>query len=973
MQFKIASIAALVGIAAAHMELTDPCPRFSPHCKTSPTLPAGASYDYNNMRTPIAPDGELCKSSTPWPEPVAQWTAGQSVTVEFEKDGAAHGGGHCQFSLSYDGGKNFVVIHEELKYCFFTGPSSGNDATVTSYTFNLPATVPNSDNVIFSWSWVNAIGNREFYHNCADITISGSSSSSYTGKRMVIANHNGYTTIPEFNDNYDTGLDLYQNAEKITVSGGGYTAVESPAEPATPAYTAPAGPIGHNADEDAEESVSSAPATGEAKEAEVHPKLLKVLEQLVMGQMQLSNSHIQLNDHIDRWNNNCYRHDTHMEKLLEVLKFRFDQEGLTPASIGMDSAEPCPCRSAGAEAPDSYYADLGRRVRGGATGINIEGIWTSANISGKDAWASRLQPDGAFSDQAVEAILATYRRSYKENHGSFDPEEEGSRRAAVAELFGSIEAHCEAVFGEDTRICWRDTEDVAFTGGEGQGRKPDGVLSSMRSGRNMPWHRVAAIIELKYAGCSLYDNRLRGKLARDFIDMAADQPRRYTVGLGMSKGCMLQLYVCTPGGLYCARAGTLPGPVEHKLAERDADHRLVRTILATYKELSDDTGFLVKTGEGFYDIFGTNSISGLVRAEGSAATIIPRGDIFGRRGQLFGTRSWMRSARCTVNDAGPMNCYVKFSWVEPKDTSAGGHKVVAALGLPNIPPILYDATVVFPGTDMARGEFLVIGDVGDTLDKRFAALVDQPQAFVDVVAGYVFTMFRAATGDGTQFVLHRDISVGSLLVDEDNRPWITGWDSALVAQSAGERSVSAGRHLGTPVFMSIRALAGMDKRSVIDDLESLFLAVSYCAWGQYGQGRDRDSLWNKETTQEDLVRGRVAWFSFDDEYLACMGLGKGCPDYLVRLLGNLRRLLLPVANIRAIRRQDIDPRIEAFDARKWVLALKIVLNLKSIPKERMPQLYALDRFVAETPGCCCPYTNSPLPELSSTGAAVKSD
>ncbi|KAJ2555139.1 hypothetical protein EV175_002353 [Coemansia sp. RSA 1933] len=178
--------------------MIDPCPRFGAKCINQPAkLPAGAQLDYN-MINPIPEDGILCKYSTPWPSPVATWTAGQPITVQFLDNNAAHGGGHAQFSVSYDGGKTFAVVYEVLKYMFFNGPSSSNTPEVLSYTFTLPKDLPSSNNVVFAWSWVNAIGNREFYMNCADVAITGSSSSSYTGKQMVIADHDGYPTIPEF-------------------------------------------------------------------------------------------------------------------------------------------------------------------------------------------------------------------------------------------------------------------------------------------------------------------------------------------------------------------------------------------------------------------------------------------------------------------------------------------------------------------------------------------------------------------------------------------------------------------------------------------------------------------------------------------------------------------------------------------------------------------------------------------------------
>ncbi|KAJ2609979.1 hypothetical protein H4S08_003820 [Coemansia sp. RSA 1365] len=270
MLFKIGTIAALVSSVAAHMATIEPCPRFSPNCESKPKLPADCSYDYNYIKSPIAPDSDvLCKSNSPWPEPVATWTAGQTVTVKFQPDGAAHGGGHCQFSLSYDGGKTFVVVHEELQYCFFGHASDGNTAEVLEYSFQLPANVPSSDKAVFAWTWVNAIGNREFYMNCADIAITGGSSPSYTGKQMVIANHNGYETIPEFNGDYTTGLSLYHNSPNITVGGGGYSVIvpsDTGADSGSgPGYSAPEAPVyssdgphvGRTAADEA--SVSSAP------------------------------------------------------------------------------------------------------------------------------------------------------------------------------------------------------------------------------------------------------------------------------------------------------------------------------------------------------------------------------------------------------------------------------------------------------------------------------------------------------------------------------------------------------------------------------------------------------------------------------------------------------------------------------------------------------------------------------------------
>ncbi|KAI8323247.1 hypothetical protein GQ54DRAFT_248188, partial [Martensiomyces pterosporus] len=211
-----------VAAALAHMEITAPCPRYSSKCATQPALPPGQTIDYN-LNTPIGSNGDVlapfCKHTTPWPKVTETWTAGQSVTVQFAPGGATHSGGHCEFSVSYDGGSTYVVLHQELRYCFFNAPpSSGGTDSVRSYTFTLPSNLPGTDHAIFAWTWVNAVGNREFYNNCGDIAIKGAAGS-YTGKKMTIANYgSNYPTIPEFLGNYDTGLQYYTNSVQVTVT-----------------------------------------------------------------------------------------------------------------------------------------------------------------------------------------------------------------------------------------------------------------------------------------------------------------------------------------------------------------------------------------------------------------------------------------------------------------------------------------------------------------------------------------------------------------------------------------------------------------------------------------------------------------------------------------------------------------------------------------------------------------------------------
>ncbi|KAJ2392645.1 hypothetical protein GGI23_005179 [Coemansia sp. RSA 2559] len=169
----------------------------------------------------------LCKHTVPWPTPAATWTAGETVKIQFGAHAASHSGGHAEFSISYDGGHTFVVIEQVLRFVFVgSKPASvTNEVSVFDYEVTLPANLPASDKAIFAWTWVNASGNREFYMNCADVAIKGTSES-ITGKNVTIANYPGYPTIAEFDGNYDTGIQYYTtDVTYVTVYGNGKSEV----------------------------------------------------------------------------------------------------------------------------------------------------------------------------------------------------------------------------------------------------------------------------------------------------------------------------------------------------------------------------------------------------------------------------------------------------------------------------------------------------------------------------------------------------------------------------------------------------------------------------------------------------------------------------------------------------------------------------------------------------------------------------
>lgn len=157
--------------AVAHMEMAKPVPFNT------------ASLD----NSPIAADGSNfpCKIGGSYGYTVSTMNtipAGVPQPLEF-KGSAIHGGGSCQISISTDKkptkSSSWKVIKTFIGGCPTPGDQSSN------FNFTVPKVVPNGE-MTLAWSWINHIGNREFYMNCAPITITGGAS-----------NANGMNSLPD--------------------------------------------------------------------------------------------------------------------------------------------------------------------------------------------------------------------------------------------------------------------------------------------------------------------------------------------------------------------------------------------------------------------------------------------------------------------------------------------------------------------------------------------------------------------------------------------------------------------------------------------------------------------------------------------------------------------------------------------------------------------------------------------------------
>jgi hypothetical protein len=171
---KTSAFLALVAGASAHIIMQSPVPF--------------AWEDEANKQAPLEVSQFPCKqpAGTYKVTEMNQWNAGETKGVKLI-GGATHGGGSCQFSITTDTkptkDSQWKVIHSVIGGCPGGSPKNQNlgdtatDNRIPEIDVKMPEDLP-SGQYTFAWSWVNKVGNREFYMNCAPIQVGTASEAS---------------------------------------------------------------------------------------------------------------------------------------------------------------------------------------------------------------------------------------------------------------------------------------------------------------------------------------------------------------------------------------------------------------------------------------------------------------------------------------------------------------------------------------------------------------------------------------------------------------------------------------------------------------------------------------------------------------------------------------------------------------------------------------------------------------------------
>lgn len=171
MLFQSSAFLGLVASASAHLILNSPVPF--------------AFEDTATQQAPLEPADFPCKQpgGTYAVQSMNTVAAGGTVDVQI-KGGATHGGGSCQFSITTDTkptkDSQWKVLHSQIHGCV-GGPADNNmsgnkdDLSNPHIPVKIPEGLP-AGQYTFAWSWLNKLGNREFYMNCAPLEVTAGTS-----------------------------------------------------------------------------------------------------------------------------------------------------------------------------------------------------------------------------------------------------------------------------------------------------------------------------------------------------------------------------------------------------------------------------------------------------------------------------------------------------------------------------------------------------------------------------------------------------------------------------------------------------------------------------------------------------------------------------------------------------------------------------------------------------------------------------
>ncbi|KAJ2802033.1 hypothetical protein H4R20_003434 [Coemansia guatemalensis] len=647
------------------------------------------------------------------------------------------------------------------------------------------------------------------------------------------------------------------------------------------------------------------------------------------------------------------------------------------------------------------------------------GLLPVLGIIGNDwaeAWNAFTSDVSQSPENTVGEILEEYNTGCRDIQSRLasGKASEDNYQSAFGVLAEAIQKHAPTNEDNLPSLLWRDTHNIPIKRSNGGPRKPDGGFFTANRGGKLEWKDLAVAVEIKGDDMQNDHDHINGQLLQNFIDMADILPRRFMIGLTLASQGIIYVHVCVPSGIYKARLGRLPLTDNINLTENstsasahlakgrkrapaltstsriaaagsiqwtDDEKRVVEFILFLYQQSCEDCGYLTGRNSDYPCTLSLDKVLGSTSDNKDKSLLLElisqqrdggNQSVLGRHKHLSGQRTWVYPAQYGNNKK---SAFFKFQWMYEGEDEIDVHQFVLKRKVPYVPEILCAASVNAgghgQGAQKYKGEAIVMEDVGKPINSVFGKNPNAiPEAnIIDIFAGYVHTLIYAAlVDDDCKYALHRDVSMGNLMVRDNRHPYIIDWGCGRVF-TENEQHVTSGRQLiGTTIYMGIRVLKKCRTRSVVDDLESLFLVLCHCLSYSLSPSNKHDDAFMKMWASRDfdeMANSRVVWLLSEASFLKQMKIPEQSCSALQKLVKGMYHLLFPPKFLQDCTEDLVDPREANFKPSEWLNAFEVARECTGVGRKNMPSLSKLENFANNWKGQRISYsTESPLKQSS---------
>ncbi|KAJ2801780.1 hypothetical protein H4R20_003540 [Coemansia guatemalensis] len=525
----------------------------------------------------------------------------------------------------------------------------------------------------------------------------------------------------------------------------------------------------------------------------------------------------------------------------------------------------------------------------------------------------------SFRDASGDIFLDIARRSLVFSHGKFKrAESQGpyqDKESALVSHFIDIHQEICNIADQNLKGTSYQTSPYTFHDAQnctmaGSNIRPDGVFGFGKSLRS--FSTVHIVLEAKRTSYAAdIPNNVLGQLGDYALAVWREQPLRKFVPVLFLHGKMLDLFIFTRGNVYRGDMGYIGyagGSTLNKQATSD--------IAEAYRDLwflltlpTEKFGHICHLENASYGIkvLSDNSSTRMNVEESSenSRNVVSFEDRIHKTVHIFGRLAYLYRSSYQGKPV-----VVKISW-SPVDRlpECAMYEALQAAGVPGVPNVISHG---FISDDLFgyRVELLLLEDCGIPIGAYFAesgsdtkSRSEREGELAEYTKQIATTLVRAYDSG----ILHRDISYGNITI-KNKRAYLIDWGYAKFLPWAhtgelaqrwgfGDTNVTQNENehdsiTGTPLFMSVQILLGATERSIMHDLESLFMVMLHSLASINGRVPDSDDpKYGWKFLGSDMTATlRLGCLCCPQKYLEKFGCGD-CGQVVKSVADSMYRLL----------------------------------------------------------------------------------